>query len=191
MANSSLKSQKNYDYVFKILLLGPFAVGKTCMVIRYISNRFSADHQATIGTNIYVKNILLDVEGEENKEVCLQIWDLGGHIQRIQHMSRVFYKGASGAFLVYDVTRSSTFEEIPLWRDQMMEFSPDAYTMVVGNKQDLEDKREVTVEQGQVYSADIKSLEFMETSAKTGYQIEDAFQTFAKLLVKNPPPIKW
>jgi len=186
-----MSSKRSHDFIFKILLLGPFAVGKTCMVIRYISNRFSEDHQATIGTNIYVKTIA-DLEAKDEKRiVSLQLWDLGGHIRRTQHMSQVFYRGASGAFIVYDITRLDTFLEIPLWHEQLMQWSPNAYTILVGNKRDLEGQRQVSLEQGRQLSDEMKCLNFFETSAKTGYQIEEAFRTFARLLVGSPPPVKW
>jgi len=171
-----------FNFLAKILILGEFRVGKSSMVLRYVEDRFPGDYMATIGANFLVKTVNLKVDA---KDVCvgLQIWDLGGHT-RSTEVGRVFFQGVSGALLVYDITRPDTLDKIKLWQEQLARHSPDAKLYLVGNKNDLENYRAVTTEEGKVVQKTNKIDFFFETSAKTGNHIQETFEHMAMLLVK-------
>ncbi len=168
----------NFNFLAKILLLGEFRVGKSSMVLRYVEDRFPGDYMATIGANFLVKSVDL-----ENIKVGLQIWDLGGHTRSSQ-VGRVFFQGVSGALLVYDLTRPDTLEKIPLWQEQLKTFSPRTKLYLVGNKNDLEEERQITTEEGQNAQEKYSVDHFFETSAKTGDHIQEAFEHMAFSLVQ-------
>ena len=168
----------NFNFLAKILLLGEFRVGKSSMVLRYVEDRFPGDYMATIGANFLVKSVDL-----ENIKVGLQIWDLGGHTRSSQ-VGRVFFQGVSGALLVYDLTRPDTLEKIPLWQEQLKNFSPRTKLYLVGNKNDLEEERQITTEEGQNAQEKYSVDHFFETSAKTGDHIQEAFEHMAFSLVQ-------
>ncbi|MFW9780046.1 MAG: Rab family GTPase [Candidatus Heimdallarchaeota archaeon] len=171
-----------YNYLAKILLVGEFRVGKSSLVLRYVEGRFPGDYMATIGANFLVKTVRLEKDGEIFR-VGLQIWDIGGHARSTQ-VGRVFFQGVSGALLVYDLTRKDTLEKLPLWVEQLRKYSPEAKLYLVGNKDDLEEERVITQEEGRHAGMDELGAEnFFETSAKTGHRVEETFEELAELLV--------
>ncbi|MFX0182610.1 MAG: Rab family GTPase [Candidatus Hodarchaeota archaeon] len=176
-------SSLQYNYLAKILLLGEFRVGKSSMVLRYVEDRFPGDYMATIGANFLVKTVHLDMKDGMRYKIGLQIWDIGGHARSSQ-VGRVFFQGVSGALLVYDLTRKDTLEKLPLWKDQLMNYSPHARMYLVGNKNDLEEERKVTPDEGKQAARDeLGTDNFFETSAKTGDHIQETFEDLARLLV--------
>ena len=172
-----------YNFLAKILLLGEYRVGKSSMVLRYVENRFPGDYMATIGANFLVKTVDLPFKGMEFK-VGLQIWDIGGHARSSQ-VGRVFFQGVSGALLVYDLTRKTTLEKLPLWIEQLKKFSPEVNMYLVGNKNDLIDERQVSAEEGEAAKKSLHMVSFFETSAKTGDHIQETFEDLARLLVET------
>lgn len=175
-------SSMQYNFLAKILLLGEFRVGKSSMVLRYVEDRFPGDYMATIGANFLVKTVNLDM-GEKVYKVGLQIWDIGGHARSSQ-VGRVFFQGVSGAILVYDLTRKETLEKLPLWKEQLMKYSPDSRMYLVGNKNDLVEERQLTPDDGKQAAKEVLGTDnFFETSAKTGDHIQETFEDLARLLV--------
>ncbi|NHJ00976.1 MAG: GTP-binding protein [Candidatus Heimdallarchaeota archaeon] len=172
-----------YNYLAKILLLGEYRVGKSSMVLRYVEDRFPGDYMATIGANFLVKSVNLSLYGRQYR-VGLQIWDIGGHARSSQ-VGRVFFQGVSGALLVYDLTRKDTLEKLPLWIEQLMKYSPEARTYLVGNKSDLFSEREISLEDGERAKISLGMVNFFETSAKTGDHIQETFENMAKLLIES------
>ena len=172
-----------FNFLAKILILGEFRVGKSSMVLRYVEDRFPGDYMATIGANFLVKTVNLKVD---TKNVCvgLQIWDLGGHT-RSTEVGKVFFQGVSGALLVYDITRPDTLNKIELWQEQLARHSSDVTLYLVGNKNDLENYRAVTTEEGKLVQKKNNIDFFFETSAKTGDHIQETFEHMALSLVKN------
>lgn len=176
-------SSLQYNYLAKILLLGEFRVGKSSMVLRYVEDRFPGDYMATIGANFLVKTVHLDVKDGTRYKIGLQIWDIGGHARSSQ-VGRVFFQGVSGALLIYDLTRKDTLEKLPLWKDQLMKFSPETRMYLIGNKNDLEEERKITPDEGKQAAKDeLGTDNFFETSAKTGDHIQETFEDLARLLV--------
>jgi Ras-related protein Rab-2A len=172
-----------FNFLAKILILGEFRVGKSSMVLRYVEDRFPGDYMATIGANFLVKTVNLKID---TKDVCvgLQIWDLGGHT-RSTEVGKVFFQGVSGALLVYDITRPDTLDKIILWQEQLSKHSSDVKLYLVGNKNDLENFRNVTTEEGKAIQKKNKIDFFFETSAKTGDHIQETFEHMATSLVKS------
>ncbi|KVI09598.1 ras-related protein RABA6a-like [Cynara cardunculus var. scolymus] len=167
MANDT--SDEDCDYLFKTILIGDSSVGKSNLLSRFAKDEFYLDSKPTIGVEFAYRNTKV---GE--KIVKAQIWDTAGQ-ERFRAITSSYYRGALGAMLVYDITRNGTFESIKKWLHQLREFGDDDMVIVlVGNKSDLVDLREVDTEDGKKL-AEIEKLCFMETSAKENLNVEDAF----------------
>jgi small GTP-binding protein len=172
---------KEAYYRFKIILIGAGAVGKTSLVKRFVDDTFSTSYNVTIGVDFLSKDVNLD-----GKEVRLTIWDVGGQ-ERFQFMRSRFYDGAHGALLIFDLSRAETYQEIQKWLNEFRTFAGENVPFIlIGNKVDLiEDIGEV-VERAEARSfAENEGSIYIDTSAKTGENVEDAFQRLTKLLVKD------
>ena len=176
---SNNKENNNYDMIFKIVLIGDSSVGKTNILSKYISDEYDPDTQATIGVELSTKNYTFD-----NNEVKVQIWDTAGQ-EKYRSITSSYYKGAHGCLLVYDITRKVTFENIDKWLAEIKLSSNNEINMVlIGNKCDLEDKREVSIEEAQNI-AKLLNLAFMETSALNGTNVEKAFNELVNNVYQN------
>ena len=128
-----MEDDDNYDLIFKIVLIGDSGVGKTNILSRYISNEFSLNTQATVGVEFGSKIIK---KGE--KLIKLQIWDTAGQ-ERYKSITSAYYKGAKGAFVVYDITKMKTFKNLDKWITELKaNGNEDIYIILIGNKLDLE-----------------------------------------------------
>ncbi|KAM6041633.1 ras-related protein Rab-8A isoform X2 [Calonectris borealis] len=135
---------KTYDYLFKLLLIGDSGVGKTCALFRFSEDAFNATFISTIGIDFKIRTIELD-----GKRIKLQIWDTAGQ-ERFRTITTAYYRGAMGIMLVYDITNEKSFENIRNWVRNIEEHaSPDVEKMILGNKCDANDKRQVSREQGE------------------------------------------
>lgn len=159
------------DYVFKIVVIGDSAVGKSQLLSRFSKNEFRAENRSTVGVEFQTKTILID-----NKHIKAQIWDTAGQ-ERYRAITTAYYRGALGALIVYDITHADTFEHVPRWLDQLRAHAnPNAVIMLVGNKCDLASIRAVSVESGREL-AEKEGLLFLETSALDATNVEQAFLT--------------
>ncbi|WOG92266.1 hypothetical protein DCAR_0311529 [Daucus carota subsp. sativus] len=157
------------DYLFKAVLIGDSAVGKSNILSRISRNEFQLDSKPTIGVEFAYRNVKVG-----DKLIKAQIWDTAGQ-ERFRAITSSYYRGALGALLVYDITRKNTFESLKKWLHELREFgNPDMVIVLVGNKSDLSDSRQVVVEDGQTL-AQLEGLCFMETSAKENIHVEEAF----------------
>ena len=164
-----MTNNDNYDLILKLVLIGDSGVGKTNILSRYNNNEFSLATQPTVGVEFGNKVIK-----KENKSIKLQLWDTAGQ-ERYKAITNAFYKGSKGAFVVYDITRKSTFLNIDNWIGELKtNGSDDILIILVGNKTDLEDKREVSTDDGEK-KAKQYGIAFCETSALQGKNIEHAF----------------
>ena len=164
-----MTNNDNYDLILKLVLIGDSGVGKTNILSRYNNNEFSLATQPTVGVEFGNKIIK-----KENKSIKLQLWDTAGQ-ERYKAITNAFYKGSKGAFVVYDITRKSTFLNIDNWIGELKtNGSDDILIILVGNKTDLEDKREVSTDDGEK-KAKQYGIAFCETSALQGKNIEYAF----------------
>jgi small GTP-binding protein len=171
------------EYVFKILMLGDTAVGKTSLIDMYLTKKFADDYHPTLGTNIITKKITID--GPEGSiTVVLVIWDIAG--QEKYKISRVMYfSGCSGALFVYDITRNPTFENIESnWLKDYQTYSgQEGVFLLIGNKIDLKDNRGVPTEKGKELANKINAQDFIETSAKYGENVEKAFEDLVRRIL--------
>ena len=168
------------EFLYKILLLGDTSVGKTCFLMRYTDNTFQEIHMSTIGLDYKLKNVQLD----DGKMYKIQIWDTAGQ-DRFRSITKNYYKGAHGIVLIYDITDKKTFENVRNWVKQIKEEVSDKVCIIlVANKIDAEDKRVVSTEEGEKMAAEYDMM-FFECSAKTGNNIDNAFNQLVKKTVEN------
>jgi len=165
---------KTYDYLFKLLLIGDSGVGKTCVLFRFSEDAFNATFISTIGIDFKIRTIELD-----GKKIKLQIWDTAGQ-ERFRTITTAYYRGAMGIMLVYDITNEKSFDNIKNWIRNIEEHaSADVEKMILGNKCDMNDRRQVSKERGEQLAIEY-GIKFMETSAKASINVEDAFFTLAR-----------
>ena len=166
--------QDPYDYLFKFLVIGSAGTGKSCLLHQFIEGTFKEDSSHTIGVEFGSK--IVPVGG---RTVKLQIWDTAGQ-ERFRSVTRSYYRGAAGALLVYDITSRESFNCLTNWlTDARTLASPQIVILMVGNKKDLEDEREVTFLEASRFAQE-NGLMFLETSAKTGNSVEEAFLKCSK-----------
>ncbi|KAK2652798.1 hypothetical protein Ddye_012654 [Dipteronia dyeriana] len=168
------EEEKTEDYLFKIVLIGDSAVGKSNLLARFARNEFYPNSKSTIGVEFQTQK--MEING---KEIKAQIWDTAGQ-ERFRAVTSAYYRGAVGALLVYDISRRQTFDSIGRWLNELHTHSDmNVVTILVGNKSDLKDAREVTTAEGKTL-AEAEGLFFMETSALDSSNVTAAFQTVVK-----------
>ena len=172
--------ESDFDFLLKLALLGDATVGKTNLVLRFTENTFSPNVAPTVGYDYKSKTITLT---NSNKKAKLQIWDTAGQ-ERFMALSKTVYQKVDGVMLVYDITRRPTFENILSWINRVKEFKENFPIMIIGNKIDKEDERQVTCEEGKIL-ADEHKLKFFETSALNGVNVEEAFISFSNEVLDN------
>lgn len=161
-------------WALKLTVLGDPAVGKTSLIKKYVTGTFEKDYHPTLGVDITLKDIVLN---EINSEVRLILWDIAGQ-DKYELTRKMFFQGCSGALLVYDMTRHSTFKQITSkWLEDFKNFGrPDGVYILIGNKSDLKDSIKISSEEGKTLSQGINATDFIETSAKYGDNVEKAFR---------------
>ncbi|KAK6184636.1 ras-related protein Rab-8B [Patella vulgata] len=165
---------KTYDYLFKLLLIGDSGVGKTCLLFRFSEDAFNSTFISTIGIDFKIRTIELD-----GKKIKLQIWDTAGQ-ERFRTITTAYYRGAMGIMLVYDITSEKSFENIRNWIRNIEEHaSKDVEKMILANKCDMNDRRQVSKERGENLAVE-HGIKFMETSAKASINVDEAFFTLAR-----------
>merc|ERR1712244_81016 len=158
----------------KYIIIGDTGVGKSCLLLQFTDKRFQPVHDLTIGVEFGSRTISID-----DNQIKLQIWDTAGQ-EAFRSITRSYYSGAAGALLVYDITRRDTFNHLTTWLDDARQHSSsNMVIMLIGNKSDLESRREVKKEEGEAFARE-HGLIFMETSAKTAANVEEAFINTAR-----------
>ncbi|XP_016830645.2 ras-related protein Rab-26 isoform X1 [Cricetulus griseus] len=166
-----------YDVAFKVMLVGDSGVGKTCLLVRFKDGAFLAGtFISTVGIDF--RNKVLDVDG---MKVKLQIWDTAGQ-ERFRSVTHAYYRDAHALLLLYDITNKDSFDNIQAWLTEIQEYAQqDVVLMLLGNKVDSTQERVVKREDGEKLAKEY-GLPFMETSAKTGLNVDLAFTAIAKEL---------
>ncbi|XP_072273605.1 ras-related protein Rab-26 [Pyxicephalus adspersus] len=166
-----------YDIAFKVMLVGDSGVGKTCLLVRFKDGAFLAgSFISTVGIDF--RNKVLNVDGVKVK---LQIWDTAGQ-ERFRSVTHAYYRDAHALLLLYDVTNKTSFDNIQAWLTEIHEYAhKDVVIMLLGNKVDSTHERAVKMEDGERLAKEY-GVPFMETSAKSGLNVELAFMAIAKEL---------
>ena len=169
----------NYELMVKVVIVGDSGVGKTNIMSKYLKNEFHEDSKATVGVEFGSKQIII-----QGHQVKAQIWDTAGQ-ERYKAITSAYYKGAKGAFIVYDISRKNTFDSISRWVSDITATADKKITLIlIGNKSDLEDQRQVTKEQGEEKAKEF-GLAFLETSASSGDNLEKAFSLMINEVYKK------
>jgi len=163
-------TQEEYDYLYKVVLIGDSGVGKSNLLSRFTRNEFNLEQKSTIGVEFATRSIRT-----EGKTIKAQIWDTAGQ-ERYRAITSAYYRGAVGALLVYDIAKYSTFKNVERWLTELRENADrNIVIMLVGNKSDLRHLREVPTEEAKAF-AETNKLSFIETSALDSTNVELAFQ---------------
>ena len=169
-----MSDAEEYEMMIKVILIGDSGVGKTNIMSKYLKNQFMEHSKATVGVEFGSK--LFNHQGHKIKA---QIWDTAGQ-EKYKAITGAYYKGSKGAFIVYDITRKDTFASIERWVNDLKATSDPKLTIIlIGNKNDLDDKREVSKDQGEEKAKSF-GCAFLETSAFSGDNLDKAFELMVK-----------
>jgi len=178
-------SAQEHDYFFKILLIGDSGVGKSCLLLRFADDSWTETHISTIGVDFKIKTLTID-----GKTVKLQIWDTAGQ-ERFRTITSSYYRGAQGIILVYDCTDRESFNNVKQWMGEIDRYAcENVNKLLVGNKCDLQAEKTVDTNTAKEF-ADSYDIPFIETSAKTGFNVEKCFVQIAtsiknRMSAQNP-----
>lgn len=162
-----------YDYLFKLLLIGDSGVGKSCLLLRFADDAYTDSYLSTIGVDFKIRTI--EIEG---KTIKLQIWDTAGQ-ERFRTITSSYYRGAHGIIIVYDITDSSSYKNIRQWLQEIDRYAcENVNRLLVGNKSDLEKKRVISYSEARLFADDL-GIPFIEASAKNSQNVEQAFVKLA------------
>eukprot|EP00731_Ephydatia_muelleri_P027921 Em0019g794a len=160
----------DYDYLFKLLLIGTTGVGKSSLLLRFTDDTYTDTYITTIGVDFKIRTMSMD----DGKTVKLQIWDTAGQ-ERFKTITSSYYRGANGIIIVYDVTDQDSFTDIKMWLKEVEKYSSaNVCKVLIGNKSDLTSKRVIDYKVGKEFADQLK-MPFLETSARDSTNVEQAF----------------
>lgn len=169
---------EEFDYLFKILLIGDSSVGKTSILLRYIDNTYSGEFQATIGVDFKVSTVKIN-----SKVIKLQLWDTAGQ-DRFKNIVASYYRGAQGIFIVYDMTNRISFTNVTKWYQETINYLPETTVrFLIGNKCDMNSPFRVVSHEEASNLANSLGIEYLETSAKNSINVGDIFNQMAKTIL--------
>ena len=177
--DSSYNESSSYDEKIKLMVIGETRVGKTALIKKYTKDIFGGAYLTTVGIDFQEKIINV-----EDKVVKLQIWDTAGQ-ERFRNIAKNYFHTSDGFLIVYDISNKESFEKLDFWYEQIKLNAPEnTKCIVVGNKCDLEEKRKVNKEEGETFSRE-NNINFYETSAKDGINVNNVFQLLANEIIKD------
>eukprot|EP01094_Clydonella_sp_ATCC50884_P009774 TRINITY_DN192_c0_g1_i6.p1 TRINITY_DN192_c0_g1~~TRINITY_DN192_c0_g1_i6.p1 ORF type:complete len:205 (+),score=82.01 TRINITY_DN192_c0_g1_i6:85-699(+) len=163
-----------YDYLFKLLLIGDSGVGKSCLLLRFADDTYTESYISTIGVDFKIRTIQMD-----GASIKLQIWDTAGQ-ERFRTITSSYYRGAHGIIVVYDVTDQVSFNNVKQWLQEIDRYACESVNkLLVGNKSDLSTKKVVDYNTAKEF-ADGLAIPMLETSAKNATNVEEAFETMTR-----------
>ena len=178
MSNKNKNKSSDYQYIFKLILIGNSGVGKSSILNRYMNKAFEESYKCTIGVDFLMKSI--EING---KTVKLQLWDTAGQ-EKYKSMVASYYRGANVALVVFDITNHESFDSLPLWIENYYKNGPEQKNIIlIGNKKDMIEERQVTQEEAELFSQ-TNNMIYFETSAKDGDNIDYVFTYAAEKLVE-------
>ena len=170
----------NYEYIFKIIIIGNSNVGKTSIINRFTDKEFKDKHLATLGCDFHMKTIMIN-----EKMIKIQIWDTAG-MEKYQSITKSYYRGAQACLIVFDITNRESFESIENWIENFNKFcnpNIEKIILLIGNKCDLGIDRKISYEEAENYSR-VNNLLYYETSAKDDINIHEVFHFLGSQLLK-------
>ena len=177
--NSTTKGNEDYEFIFKVLLLGNSNVGKSSLFLRFVDDIWNDTFVPTLAVDFKIKTFDID-----EKKIKMQIWDTAGQ-ERFKNIIASYYRGAHGILLIYDVTDKDSFKNLSNWLIEIEKnASKNVLKILIGNKTDLDDKRVITYNQGKEF-ADTYGLKFIETSAKKNLNVNESFETLGRELMQS------
>ena len=172
----------NYDKTCQILLIGDSRVGKTCLIQRYANGIFKEDYITTVGLDYYTKQEMIN-----NLNVSVKLWDTAGQ-ERFKALTPSFFRNAEGIVIAYDVTNSESFDNLKFWissiKTNLFEKNIFIPIIIIGNKIDLEDMRDISKDVASAFAKENK-FKYFETSAKTGEGVDEAFRDLVNQVLAN------
>ena len=167
------KMDKDYDYLFKLLIIGDAGVGKSCLLLRYVDNTYTESYISTIGVDFKIRTIEINT-----KRIKLQIWDTAGQ-ERFRTITSSYYRGVHGIIVAYDTTDAQSFHNVNHWLHEIERYtSGNVVRVIAGTKSDLVSKRDVSTDDAREF-ADSIGLKLIETSAKNNTNVDILFETVA------------
>jgi small GTP-binding protein len=175
-------AEEPHDYIFKIIAVGDAGVGKTSLTIRFANDKFQEDYKMTLGMNLVSKTVNL-----QNYTISLAIWDTGGQ-DSFAPLLPMYYRGALGALVVYDLTKEKTFKSVDKWLNDIKRYCDEIPIVLIGNKKDLEDTM-ISREEGEQLAEQLrgkwgKTIHFREASAKDDLEVDGSFQALAESILE-------
>lgn len=181
-SNDSIET--DYDIKLKIMLIGDSNVGKTSLIKKYCDNHFSKTYISTVGIDFQIKYLTF-----EKKKIKLQIWDTTGQ-ERYRVLAKNCYNSSDGFIIIYDITKRESFNNVNNWIEQIYEMAPNyAKSILFGNKNDLNDIREVKIDEGKNLAKKF-NIKFYETSAKEGTNTKEGFESIVKEIIGDIASVK-
>ncbi|GME71020.1 unnamed protein product [Ambrosiozyma monospora] len=175
----SANRPKNFDKTLKLLLVGDSGVGKSCLLLRFVDDKFNPSFITTIGIDFKIKTI--EINGLKIK---LQVWDTAGQ-ERFRTITTAYYRGATGIIIVFDVCDENSFESVKKWFQTVQQHAKDdAQLFLVGNKCDDSESRQVSTKQGELLAQEL-GLPFLESSAKSGINVNEVFYKLTELILER------
>ncbi|XP_018335926.1 ras-related protein Rab-35-like [Agrilus planipennis] len=174
---------KDYDHLFKLLIIGDSGVGKSSLLLRFSDNTFTGSYITTIGVDFKIKTVNID-----GQRVKLQIWDTAGQ-ERFRTITSTYYRGTHGVIVVYDVTNGETFANVKRWLHEIEQNCDVVNRVLVGNKNDCPDRKVVLTEDAKRF-ADTMGIQLFETSAKDNINVEEMFLSVTRLVLRSKQEMK-